>query len=84
MSSTPYERDEGPPVDVTPLIRQVNASNPASEDLYLRARQAADIAGRGRQGRDARHGVTAPSVRHSSSTRSFCRPISSFSVDAFA
>jgi hypothetical protein len=42
-------RDEGPPIDVTPLIRQVNASNEAGEDLYLRTRQAADVAERSRQ-----------------------------------
>ncbi len=47
--STPYERDERPPVDVTALIRQVNASNEAVEDLYLRTRQAADIAKRSNQ-----------------------------------
>jgi hypothetical protein len=47
--STPHERDEGPPVDVTPLIRQVNASNEANEDLYLRTRQAADVTGRSNQ-----------------------------------
>jgi hypothetical protein len=47
--STPYERDQGPPVDVTALIRQVNASNEAVEDLYLRTRQAADIAERSNQ-----------------------------------
>lgn len=44
--STPHVPDEGPPVDVTPLILQVNASNEAVEDLYLRTRQAADITGR--------------------------------------
>lgn len=47
--STRYERDEGPPVDVTALIRQVNAANEAVEDLYLRTRQAADIARRSDQ-----------------------------------
>ena len=49
MSTTPHDRDEGPPVDVAPLIRLVNASNEALEDLYLRARQAADIAARSAQ-----------------------------------
>jgi len=47
--STAYGRDEGPPVDVTPLIRQVNAYNEAVEDLYLRTRQQADIAERSNQ-----------------------------------
>ena len=35
--------EDGPPVDVTALIRQVNASSDAVEDLYLRARQEVDI-----------------------------------------
>ena len=47
--STPHAPDEGPPVDVTALIRQVNAFNEAIEDLYLRARQAADITRRSDQ-----------------------------------
>ena len=47
--SIPHVPDEGPPVDVTALIRQVNASNEAIEDLYLRTRQAADIAKRSQQ-----------------------------------
>ena len=47
--STPHAPDEGPPVDVTQLIRQVNAFNEAIEDLYLRTRQAADIAKRSDQ-----------------------------------
>jgi len=46
MSTTSYAWDEGPPFDVTPLIRQVNGSNPAAADLYLRTRHQADIAGR--------------------------------------
>ena len=41
--------EDGPPVDVTPLIRQVNASSDAVEDLYLRARQEVDIARRSSQ-----------------------------------
>ena len=49
MSITPHEPEERPPVDVTSLIRQVNASNPAAEDLYLKTRQAADIAERSNQ-----------------------------------
>ena len=44
--STPRVPREGPRFDVTQLIRQVNASNEAVEDLYLRIRQAADIAKR--------------------------------------
>ena len=47
--STPHVPDEGPPVDVTALIRQVNEFNEAIEDLYLRTRQAADIAKRSDQ-----------------------------------
>lgn len=47
--STPHHRDEEPPVGATALIRQVNASNPAAEDLYSRTRQAADIAERSNQ-----------------------------------
>ena len=47
--STPRPPDEGPPIDVTPLIRQVNAFNEAIEDLYLRTRQTADIARRSDQ-----------------------------------
>jgi hypothetical protein len=49
MSTTPHEPEKPPPVDVTALIRQVNASNEAIEDLYLRTRQAADIAERSNQ-----------------------------------
>ena len=47
--STPRVPHEEPPADATQVIRQVNASNEAVEDLYLRTRQAADIAKREEQ-----------------------------------
>lgn len=47
MSTPPHQTDERPSVAVTELLRQVNGSSEAIEDLYLRTRQAADIAGRG-------------------------------------
>ena len=43
------------PLDVANLIRQVNASNEANKDLYLRTRQAADVAGRRPGRRAGRH-----------------------------
>src|ERR1700761_546252 len=65
MSNTPPHRDEGPPVDVSPLIRLVNASNEAVEDLYLRARQAADIAARStRAAAQATAAATTAKVAH--------------------
>jgi len=65
MSNTPHDRDEGPPVDVSPLIRLVNASNEAVEDLYLRARQAADIAARStRAAAQATAAATTAKVAH--------------------
>lgn len=52
--SKPHERGDGPPVDVAPLVRQVDASNEAVEDLYLRTRQTADIAERNGTGTGVR------------------------------
>lgn len=45
----PYD---GPPVDVTALIRNFNASNEAVQDLYMRTRQEADAAKRSSQTAD--------------------------------
>jgi hypothetical protein len=42
--ATTYMPAEGPPIDVTALLRDVNASNEAVEDQCLRARRAADAA----------------------------------------
>jgi hypothetical protein len=47
--STPRVPPGEPPVGATQLIRLVNDSNEAVEDLYLRTRQAADIAKRSHQ-----------------------------------
>jgi hypothetical protein len=49
MPDDPYQE---PPVDVTALIRNFNASNEAVQDLYTRARRVADAATRSSQAAD--------------------------------
>jgi len=59
---TPHAPDEGPPADVTQLIRLLNASNEAVEDLYLRTRQLADLARRSDRAAD-QAAVTADTAK---------------------